>query len=76
MPSDCVMRSSSEVEFLLSKRHIFITKQCADTHAGYAMSQIKKARGQNKWINNPKPEEPPKKESYCHVIPWEGAAGQ
>lgn len=70
MPADCVLRSSPEMELLVSRRHIFISKQCADTYAGYAMSQIKKARGQNKWINNPKPEEPPKKESYCHVIPW------
>jgi uncharacterized protein len=36
-----------------------------------AMSQIKKAKGQNKWINNPKPETPPSKEDYCHIIAWQ-----
>jgi hypothetical protein len=33
------------------------------------MSQIKKARGQNKWINNPKPKVAPRKEDFCYVIP-------
>src|ERR1700728_1611151 len=33
------------------------------------MSQIKKARGQNKWINNPKPKAAPRKEDFCYVIP-------
>lgn len=70
MPDDCVIRSSAEMNLLIESRQIFITRKCADTHAGYAMSQIKKARGQNKWINNPKPSEPPKKEDYCYVIPW------
>jgi uncharacterized protein len=70
MPGDCVLKDTPEMKELVSHRRLFVTKQCAQTHAGYAMSQIKKARGQNKWINNPKPETPPKKEEYCHVIPW------
>ncbi len=70
MPADCERTVTEEIRLLISHRHIFITKQCADTHAGYAMSQMKKARGQNKWINNPKPERAPAKEDYCFVIPW------
>jgi hypothetical protein len=54
---------------------LFITRQCADTHVGYAFSQIKKARGQNKWINQPKPEAPPRKEDYCHVLTRAALAG-
>jgi predicted nucleotidyltransferase len=73
MPDDCVLRGSPEMQLLIANRNLFVSKQCADTHAGYAMSQIKKARGQNKWINNPKPETPPSKEDYCHVIPWSAA---
>jgi hypothetical protein len=69
MPDDCVLQTSPEMQLLLANRQLFISKQCADTHAGYAMSQIKKAKGQNKWINNPKPETPPSKEEYCYVIP-------
>ncbi|WP_116808017.1 DNA polymerase beta superfamily protein [Steroidobacter cummioxidans] len=73
MPQDCVLKSAPEMQQLIEHRQVFISKQCADTHAGYAMSQIKKARGQNKWVNNPRSEAPPLKEDYCHVIPWNGA---
>lgn len=69
MPDECVRRISPEMNLLVAARDLFVTKQCADTHAGYAYSQVKKARGQNKWINNPKPELPPRKEQYCHVVP-------
>lgn len=68
MPADCVRRSSPEMERLLQQRALFVTQRCADTHIGYAFSQIKKSRGQNKWINQPKPEAPPRKEEYCHVL--------
>jgi predicted nucleotidyltransferase len=70
MPADCVLKTSPEIQMLVERRHLFISKQCADTHAGYAMSQIKKAKGQNKWVNNPKPVDPPRKEDFCFVIPW------
>jgi predicted nucleotidyltransferase len=76
MPDDCVLKSSPEMQMLLSYRRLFITKQCADTHAGYAMSQIKKAKGQNKWVNNPRPLAAPAKEDYCYIIPWHGEQHQ
>jgi len=69
-PDDCVLKMSPEMQMLIGNRHLFVSKQCADTHAGYAMSQIKKAKGQNKWINNPKTETAPNREDYCYVIPW------
>ena len=71
IPDDCIRKTSPEMQMLVERRHLFISRQCADTHAGYAMSQIKKAKGQNKWINNPKPEAPPSKEDFCYVIPWQ-----
>jgi len=73
MPDDCVRKRSPEMQMLVANRHLFISKQCADTHAGYAMSQIKKAKGQNKWINNPQPEMAPAKEDFCYVIPRQEA---
>lgn len=76
MPDDCIRKISAEMEMLAAGHHLFISKHCADTHAGYAMSQIKKARGQNNWFNKPKPETPPSKEDFCFVIPrksdWQG----
>jgi predicted nucleotidyltransferase len=71
MPEDCVRSQSPEMDLLVRHRGLFISRQCADTHAGYAMSQIKRAKGHNKWINNPKPETPPEKEDFCYVIPWQ-----
>lgn len=68
MPDDCVRLDSEPMRQLRAQRTMFITRQCADTHIGYAFSQIKKAKGQNKWINQPKPETPPSKEAYCHVL--------
>src|SRR5690606_11846973 len=75
MPEDCVLTTTPEMQTLIEHRHLFVTRQCADTHAGYAMSQIKKARGQNKWVNNPRPEAAPARESFCHVIPLGSQAG-
>jgi predicted nucleotidyltransferase len=76
MPEDCIRSQSAEMETLVKHRGLFISRQCADTHAGYAMSQIKRARGHNKWINNPKPETPPEKEDFCYVIPWQFDPGK
>ena len=76
MPADCVRATSPEMQLLITNRRLFISRQCADTHAGYALSQIKKARGQNKWVNNPKPEAQPTKEEFCHIVPWEAGRAQ
>jgi hypothetical protein len=70
MPQDCVLKSSPEMDRLVAHRRLFVSKHCAETHAGYAMSQIRKAKGQSKWVNNPRPRSPPVKEDYCHIIPW------
>jgi predicted nucleotidyltransferase len=70
-PPDCVRHTSPEMEKLIRARSMFVTRQCGDTHIGYAMSQIKKARGQNKWVNNPKPAKAPYKEDFCFVLPKE-----
>jgi len=67
-PPDCVRTCTVEMETLIHSRNVFITRQCGDTHVGYAMSQIKKARGQNKWVNQPKTANPPIKEEFCYVI--------
>ena len=67
MPQDCVKASTMEMDRLIHSRDLFITRQCGDTHVGCAMSQIKKARGQNKWVNQPKTPISPTKEEFCYV---------
>lgn len=68
MPRDCIQLMTPFMEALLNARDLFITTQAYESHVGYALAQIKKARGQNKWINNPQPKTPPKKEDFCWVI--------
>ena len=51
MPDDCVVFESPLMKRLLQSRDMFITKQAYSSHVHYAMSQIKRAKGQNKWGN-------------------------
>jgi hypothetical protein len=46
----------------------FLTKACQATFAGYATTQIRKARGLNKKVHNPMPEERKSVEDFCYVI--------
>jgi hypothetical protein len=52
----------------LIKPEDYLSKLCLDTFAGYAHSQIKKARGLNKKINKPMDEERRSVLDFCHVI--------
>ena len=71
MPNDCVLLSSAIFEQIKEIRHTFITRKLLDALSGYAYSQIKKAKGQNKLINNPVSEKKPIKEDFCWVLPME-----
>jgi hypothetical protein len=46
----------------------FLSKLCFDTFAGYAKTQIKKARGLNKKINKPLEQERKTVMDFCYVI--------
>lgn len=50
-PDDCVVYKHPIFDIVLSERQKFITKQCKNSFAGYAVSQIKKAQGQDKKNN-------------------------
>ncbi len=71
MPKDCINVCTTEMQKIIENRHIFISTKAYHTFSGYAFAQIKKAKGTNKWINNPKSESPPIKEDFCWVIPKE-----
>lgn len=59
--------------FDLFKPEDFITKQCFKTFAGYAMSQIKKARGLNKKIINPVEKKRKSVLEFCYVSVGQGS---
>jgi predicted nucleotidyltransferase len=63
---------------VIARRQMFISKKAYHTFSGYAYAQIKKARGQNKLVYNPEPQERPTQLDYCWVIPtpYPTAAGR
>jgi hypothetical protein len=68
-PEDCVIYKDPIFDLILENRDKFITKQCANSFAGYAYSQISKAKGQNKKQNWEK-EKVTRKNllDFCYVI--------
>lgn len=68
MPDDLVTKTTKYMQKLIENRSVFITKKSYYSHIGYALAQIKKAKGQNKWINNTQSKIPPQKEKYTWII--------
>ena len=61
--------TSPTMKKLIANRPLFISQKLYFSFTGYAFQQIKKAKGQNKWINNPKPTERPQAIDYISWIP-------
>lgn len=53
IPDDCILYEHPIMTEIKKHRDKFITKKCFDSFGGYAISQIRKARGLNKKIVNP-----------------------
>lgn len=66
VPADCLLYKHPLMDLILPE--LFITKTCKDTFAGYAKTQIRKARGLKKKILNPV--EPTRKTvlDFCYVV--------
>lgn len=69
MPADCIFERRAAMDCVLAQRRLFITRRAYDSHVEYASAQIARARGRNKWVNNPQPEAPPTHEPFCWIIP-------
>ena len=69
IPEDCVLQDSPFWNDIQKHRDLFISKLASKSYCEYAFSQIKKAKGCNKRINNPQPMEFPVAEDYCKFIP-------
>ncbi|MEZ5041484.1 MAG: nucleotidyltransferase domain-containing protein [Saprospiraceae bacterium] len=65
-PAHCILYRHPLMEKVDVK--LFLSKRCKNTFAGYAASQIKKARGLNKKIVNPMEEERKSVLDFCHVV--------
>lgn len=65
-PEDCIQHKNPLMDLL--KPEDFISKLCKDTFAGYAISQIKKAKGLNKKILNPIDKERKSILDFCYIL--------
>ena len=68
-PDDCILACTSVLQPLFGAKSRLISQALVRAKLGYAMGQIKKARGQNKWINQPQPEAAPTAQQFCHWLP-------
>jgi len=51
-PADCVRVMTPAMEKLIRNRHLFISTKAYHTFSGYAVAQIKKAKGQGKMVHD------------------------
>lgn len=65
---DDIVYSTLAYEMLRKHRHSLLSSKLAFTFSGYAISQLKRIKGHNKWINNPQPEEPPKQTDFLSLV--------
>lgn len=65
-PEDCILYRHPLMEHLQLEN--FLSKLCKDSFAGYAVTQIKKARGLNKKIVNPLSKEKKSLLDFCYVL--------
>lgn len=51
MPKDCVISQSPVFDLITQHKEAFLTKKCKDSFGGYAVQQLKKAKGLDKKMN-------------------------
>jgi hypothetical protein len=73
LPADCILYKDPIFDTILEKKDEFITKQCKYSFGGYAIEQIKKARGLNKKIVKPMEKERKGVLDFCFVSYRQGS---
>lgn len=63
-PEDVVTSNSKYFKKIHDNIELFISKKAKHTFTGYAVSQLKRIQGHNKWINNPQPARSPSVENH------------
>jgi hypothetical protein len=71
MPADCVRYQHPLFDCFRSED--FLSRLCKNTFAGYALTQVKKARGLNKKIVNPVEQERRSVLDFCYVVQGQGS---
>ncbi len=71
MPEDCIRYQHPL--YKLFKAEDFLSRQCQATFAGYALTQVKKAKGLNKKIVNPVEKDRKSVLDFCYVVQDQGS---
>lgn len=69
--SDITFRTPA-YDLLREHRSLMLSSKIAFTTSGYAISQLKRIKGHNKWINNPQEKQPPVPKSFVSMIQYFG----
>lgn len=64
--------STPAYELLRTNRYSMLSSKIAFTTSGYALAQLKRIKGHNKWINNPQPKEPPQPKDFITMVQYFG----
>ena len=67
-----IMFRTTAYDLLRHHREELLSAKIAYTTSGYAMSQLKRIKGHNKWINQPQPITKPQQCDYVSLIQWFG----
>ena len=65
--SDITFRTPA-YDHLRTHRRELLSSKIAFTTSGYALAQLKRIKGHNKWINNPQPEQPPRQIDFVTLV--------
>lgn len=75
MPEECVLELTPEFQLILGERSKFVTKKCRHSFGGYAIQQIKKAKGLGKKMNWEKGDMVRKTPlDFCYVYDYAGGS--
>ncbi|CAL9967766.1 nucleotidyltransferase [Vibrio phage D69] len=63
-----IIQTSEAYEYLRSQREELLSRKLRWTFGGYALQQMKRIKGHNKWLNNPQEEVAPLRVDYFKLI--------
>lgn len=55
-------------DHMRSYNQALLSKKAAFTFSGYAIAQLKRIKGHNKWLNKPQPVDPPKQTDFVTLV--------
>jgi len=73
VPNKCVLYESLLFKIIKERRYEFLSKECLSSFGGYAIAQIKRARGLNKMIHMPNDMERKTPLDFCFVPKDQGS---